>query len=63
MDQYYYNLRTKKVEYGQLSPIHHLMGPYDSKQEAERALEQAALKNQLADADQQQWNSYYDEDE
>jgi hypothetical protein len=41
---YYFNIRTKMVEHGRQSAWEHLMGPYDTREEAEIALEIAAAR-------------------
>ena len=44
--KWYYNTRTGDVEYGKLSSFTHRMGPYDTREDAERALKiaQAAYR-------------------
>lgn len=52
--EYYYNTRTKMVEKGRQSSWEDLMGPYDSHEQAEQAIEIAKKKSQAwddADAD------------
>ena len=44
--QYYYNLSTGAVEEGAQSPATERMGPYATREEAERALSTAAKRNQ-----------------
>ena len=53
--QFYYNLGTGSVEEGQQSPGTEVMGPYATRQEAERALQTAAARNQKWDEDDQEW--------
>lgn len=53
--KWYYNISTKEVEQGKKSDSLQRLGPYDTKQEAEAALERVALRNEQADA--------YDEEE
>lgn len=57
---YYYNVRTRMVEHGRLSPWEHLMGPYASFEEASRALETAKARNDSWDDDDASWGG--DED-
>ena len=59
--EYYYNLRTKMVERGRVSAWEDIMGPYESHDDAERALEIAAARNADWDEDDAAWND--DEDE
>lgn len=49
--EYYFNTRTKMVEKGRQSSWEHLMGPYDTREEAEQALETAEQRNQQWDED------------
>lgn len=53
--EYFYNTRTQMVEKGRQSSWEHLMGPYDSPEDAERALETARKKSQAWDADDAAW--------
>lgn len=50
MEKWYFNLETKQVEQGKVSGIENRMGPYDSKEEAARALEIVQERNEQADA-------------
>lgn len=38
-EKYWYNLTTGEVEYGMLSPAAHRAGPFDTREEAEKAPE------------------------
>lgn len=53
--QYYYNLTTGAVEEGAQSPATERMGPYATREEAERALSTAAKRNQEWEQDDKQW--------
>ena len=44
--QWYYNSRTHQVEHGMLSSYEYRMGPYKTRQEAEKALELAKKRNE-----------------
>ncbi len=44
--EYFFNTRTKMVERGRQSPWEHVMGPYDTHDEAERAFEISAQRNE-----------------
>jgi hypothetical protein len=57
---YYFNVRTRMVEHGRQSAWEHLMGPYETLDEAERALEIAQARNADWDEDDLEWD---DEDE
>ena len=53
---YYFNIRTQMVEHGRQSAWEHLMGPYDTREEAERALETAQARTAKWDEDQVEWD-------
>ena len=40
--QWWFNSKTKQVEFGRLSPAPHRIGPFDSEEEARRAEETVA---------------------
>lgn len=46
---FWYNTSTGQVEEGKQSTSNHLMGPYGTREEAARALEIAAQRNEEAD--------------
>lgn len=46
MAEYYYNVKTKQVEEGPVSPVEDRMGPYASREDAARAFEIAAERNE-----------------
>ena len=49
--EYWYNTTTGKVEEGQQSPVTQLWGPYATYEEAARAMETAAARNEAWDGD------------
>lgn len=53
--QYFFNTRTRMVEKGRQSSWEHLMGPYDSAEQAERALETAQERTEAWDEDDAEW--------
>ncbi len=58
--EYYFNTRTRMVEKGRQSSWEHLMGPYDTPEEAAGALEIAKARNAQWDHDDDRWGD--DED-
>jgi hypothetical protein len=61
--EYYYNIRTRMVEKGRLSAWEHLMGPYDTLDEAEKALEIAAARTIDWDEEDDAWAGQDEQDE
>ena len=55
LGEFYYNTRTHMVERGRLSPWEHLIGPYFTHAEAERALEIAKARTADWDEDDAAW--------
>lgn len=55
MPDFYYNLDTHQVEEGPQSPSTSLMGPYASREEAQRALSIAAQRNDSWEQDDAAW--------
>ena len=53
--EYYFNTRTRMVEKGRQSSWEHLMGPYETEQEAARALEKAQERTEAWDEDDARW--------
>ena len=53
--EYFFNTRTKMVETGQLSSWEDIMGPYASREEAERALETAKKRSEAWDDQEDDW--------
>ncbi len=62
-DKFYYNIRTRMVEHGRLSPWEHLMGPYETQEDAEKALEIAEARNAEWDEDDREWDEIVGEEE
>jgi len=54
--EYFFNTRTKMVEKGRQSSWEHLMGPYDTPEEAANALETARKRSQAWDEDDRRWS-------
>ena len=54
--KWYFNIKTGKVEYGRVSSLFDVMGPYDSEQEAQNALEKAAEDNSKWDEENRSWD-------
>ncbi|WP_146070379.1 SPOR domain-containing protein [Arthrobacter sp. GMC3] len=50
MPQYWYNVQTHEVEVDAQSGWRQLIGPYETREEAEAALEQVRRNNEAADA-------------
>lgn len=59
--EYFYNTRTKMVEKGRLSSWEYLMGPYDTPEQAENAIEIARKRNAAWDDDDAKWTGEEDE--
>lgn len=53
--EYWYNIRTGKVEEGQQSQGKELMGPYSTRAEAEAALTTAAERTEAWDEADDEW--------
>lgn len=53
--EYYFNTRTRMVEKGRMSSWEHLMGPYRTREEAEKALETAQQRTHDWDEDDADW--------
>lgn len=58
--KYYYNLETRQVEQGKVSSYDNRIGPYDTREEAEHALEIARERNRVADAYDEQDDRWRD---
>lgn len=58
--KYYYNLETRQVEQGKVSSFDNRIGPYDTREEAEHALEIAKERNRIADAYDEQDDRWRD---
>ncbi|MFW2514489.1 SPOR domain-containing protein [Demequina sp. SO4-13] len=53
--EYFFNTRTRMVEKGRVSSWEHLMGPYPTREEAERALEKAERRAEEWDEQDEDW--------
>ena len=58
--KYYYNLETHQVEQGKISSYDNRIGPYDTREGAEYALEIAKERNRVADAYDEQDDRWRD---
>ena len=58
--KYYYSLETHQVEQGKISSYDNRIGPYDTREEAEHALEIAKERNRVADAYDEQDDRWRD---
>lgn len=56
-EQYWYNTETGQVEEGHRSSWTHLMGPYGSRAEAQRALERARSRSESWDQEDEEWRN------
>ncbi|CAM3147139.1 hypothetical protein CKJ81_01655 [Corynebacterium hadale] len=54
-EKFYFNPSTGEVTQGKVASWDNRMGPYDTREEAERALETAAQRNQVADDQDEAW--------
>ncbi|MBO0610896.1 SPOR domain-containing protein [Myceligenerans salitolerans] len=54
-EKYWYNTKTGEVEQGHRSSWTHLMGPYATRAEAERALERARSRNDAWEDEDDAW--------
>ena len=54
--KWYFNTKTGKVEHGRISSLFDVMGPYDSEEEAQDALEKAARDNAKWDEENRSWD-------
>jgi hypothetical protein len=53
--EYFFNTRTKMVEKGRQSSWEHVMGPYATHEEANKALETADARNQQWEDEDDDW--------
>jgi hypothetical protein len=56
-EQYWYNTDTGEVEEGHRSSWTHLMGPYGTRAEAQRALESARSRSESWDREDEEWRN------
>ncbi|AKK06563.1 hypothetical protein CMUST_11240 [Corynebacterium mustelae] len=54
--KWFYNQETGQVEQGKVSSFESRMGPYDTREEAEHAIEIAAERTRAADAYDEKYN-------
>lgn len=54
-EKWYYDLATRQVAQGKKASGHNRMGPYDTREEAEHAMERAAARNAAADDAEKRW--------
>lgn len=54
-DKFYFNPSTGEVTQGKVASWDNRMGPYDTREEAARALETAAQRNKIADDQDEAW--------
>jgi hypothetical protein len=62
MAEFYFNIRTRQVEEGHLSDWSDLMGPYPTREAAERALETARANTERWDEEDRRWRGDEDSD-
>lgn len=55
--EYYFNTHTRMVEKGRLSSWEHLLGPYDSFDEASKAIELADKRSDAWDEADADWKA------
>lgn len=55
--EYYFNVRTQMVEKGRQSSWEHLMGPYETPEQATKAMEIARERSKAWDADDAAWRN------
>ncbi len=53
--EYYFNTQTRMVEKGRLSSWEHLLGPYDTFEEASTAIEKAEQRSDAWDEADADW--------
>jgi hypothetical protein len=53
--EYWFNTKTRQVEEGHQSDWRNLMGPYSSREQAERALETARANTERWDREDAEW--------
>ena len=53
--KYYFNIKTFRVEEGKLSPWNERMGPYKTREDAQKALEIVKYRNEIADKEDEKW--------
>lgn len=58
--EFYFNVSTGAVEEGKVSPWTDRMGPYPTREEAERAFERAGARTAVWDGDDEAWSQDQD---
>ena len=51
-EEFWFNLRTQKVEFGKLTPAAYRVGPFSSAEEAAKALETLAARSKKWDEEE-----------
>lgn len=60
--EWYYNTVTGEVEEGPQSPMQNRLGPYKTREDAQKALEIAKKHNKKWDDQDRAWNSWNNDD-
>ncbi|MUH58930.1 hypothetical protein [Bifidobacterium canis] len=60
--EWYYNTVTGEVEQGPQSPMQNRLGPYKTREDAQKALEIAKKRNKKWDDQDRAWNSWNNDD-
>ena len=60
--EWYYNTVTGEVEQGPQSPMQNRLGPYKTREDAQKALEIAKKRNKKWDDPDRAWNSWNNDD-
>lgn len=60
---WYFNIRTHQAEYGRISPLQDVIGPYATKEEALKALSTVAKRDKKWEEEDQRWNSSNQDDD
>ena len=55
--EYWFNTATGQVEEGRQSSWTHLLGPYDSREEAQSALDRARRRSEAWDQEDEEWET------
>ncbi|MCL1869826.1 MAG: SPOR domain-containing protein [Promicromonosporaceae bacterium] len=58
--EYWFNTQTHEVEEGRHSSWSHLMGPYPTREDAQRALDKARRRSEAWDHDDEDWAAGHD---
>lgn len=58
MPEYWFNTATRQVEEGHQSDWTNLLGPYATREEAERALETARARTEKWDEEDRRWDDW-----